>query len=73
MASAEKVDADEVLPLPCLKMSGKGSSREEPEIGTEVVMRNALLFFFAVQEKWKTPLRKNPQTSDPLRCTKRYK
>jgi len=38
--------------LPCLKKCGKGSSHEEPEIGTEVVMRNALLFFFfAVQEK----------------------
>merc|ERR1712118_576209 len=32
--------------LPCLKKGGKGSSREEPEIGTEVVMRNALLFIF---------------------------
>jgi len=37
--------------LPCLKKCGKGSSHEEPEIGTEVVMRNALFFFFAVQEK----------------------
>jgi len=54
----------------CLEGNGMGPSRDGSEIGIKSGVRCSPLCF-AVQERPKTPKRKNPQTSNPLRLMER--